>query len=79
VTAGWEEEGMTAGVGPFLGWPVTENQLRKELGLPLRIKYAQGGACSDIMTNVAGYLSSTSSNYQIPDNFRREQFIPQRF
>jgi hypothetical protein len=76
VSMGWEEEGMTVGLGPFLNWPMTENQLRKELGLPLRTKYGTMDANSEPMRMLGYYLNTKAGPSQ---QFLNDNLIPQRF
>ena len=60
VTQGWEEEAMTAGVGPFLNWKFTENALRKEAKLPLRAKYQTGQCSSEMMSGIMMQMNWSS-------------------
>ena len=48
VRQGWEEEAMTTGIMEFANFPVTENKLRAEAGLPLRTSYQQGHYSSGV-------------------------------
>lgn len=52
VSDGWEEEAMTTGIGPFAGWRLTENALRGELGLSVRMSYNQPCVSSDLFKTV---------------------------
>jgi hypothetical protein len=47
VSGGWEEEAMTTGCGPFIGWKLTENTFRSALKLSQRKKYS----CPTISSN----------------------------
>ena len=46
VNMGGEEEAMTVGLGPFVGWKLTENQLRANAGLPARTSYTDASHVS---------------------------------
>ena len=48
----WEEEAMTTGIGPFTNWKLTENAIRRELGLTQRMTYQSGQCSSFEMQNV---------------------------
>jgi hypothetical protein len=61
VTQGWEEEAMTAGVGPFLNWKLTENCLRKEMKMPLRQKYQTGQCSSEMMQGIMMQMNWSSN------------------
>ena len=61
VTQGWEEEAMTAGVGPFLNWKFTENSLRSELKLPLRAKYQTGQCSSELVSGIMMQMNWSST------------------
>jgi hypothetical protein len=52
VDDGYEEEIMTAGVGPFINFPMTENCLRRELGVKLRESYQPGQVSSSFAAQV---------------------------
>ncbi len=58
VDGGWEEEAMTTGVGAFAGWPMTENALRSELGLPARPYYA---GCPTVGSNTSGRMKEVTN------------------
>lgn len=53
VVNGWEEEAMTTGIGPFMGWRLTENAIRGDLGLKKRTSYASPTHSSSIATSWA--------------------------
>jgi hypothetical protein len=52
VDDGYEEEIMTAGVGPFINFPMTENCLRRELGVKLRESYQPGQVSSSFAAQI---------------------------
>jgi hypothetical protein len=58
VDGGWEEEAMTTGVGAFAGWPITENALRAELGLPTRPYYC---ACPTVGSGTSNRMKEMTN------------------